>query len=383
MSSTVGGITSTSVIAIARSHDATPRQQRSGEVQLADHPNSEFLKRDDQNLAARLQQEAHLNARKKAAVDIDRARAQAAHDGVAYAEPDLDLDDDMAMDDVTGENYGSKTIVIHVGSQNLRIGLATDALPKTVPMVIAKKAPRSEAEDGEPKPKRVKLDAGMPSEECFGDEFAKEYNAMAQDFKTSRRAARRRVLPNSRELVTKWNSTTPPETIPEHSDPMRIDWTELPAKAPDYIVGAAALRIPERSNPRYRLYWPVRHGCLNEKDYTNRQMLERDFFLILEHSIKTELEMRHKKDWNQYSCVFIIPDLYEKVMVGRVLEEFIRDFGFQRVCFLQESTAATFGAGFGIACIVDIGAQKTSVSCVEDGMVMEDSRINLKYGGYD
>lgn len=207
---------------------------------------------------------------------------------------------------------------------------------------------------------------------------------MAQEFKVSRRANKRRVLPNSRELVTKWNSTTPPDRIPEHSDPLSIGWTEIEHnKAPDYIVGSAALRIPEQSKPKYRLYWPMRHGWLNEKDYDNRNMLERDFFLILEDSIKNELGLDHKKDWNQYSCTFVIPDLYEKVLVAKVLDEFLRDFGFQRVCFIQESLAATFGAGFGIACIVDMGAQKTSISCVEDGMVIEDSRINLKYGGYD
>lgn len=209
---------------------------------------------------------------------------------------------------------------------------------------------------------------------------------MANDFKVYRRANKRRVLPNSRELVTKWGPTNPPEMIPEHSDPLRIDWTEIPQNpnaAPDYFVGEAALRIPERSQPRYHLHWPIRHGWLNEKDYSNRNMLERDFFLILEDSIKTQLGLTHKRGWNQYSCVFIVPDLYEKVFVGRVLEEFIRDFGFQRVCFMQESLAATFGAGYGTACIVDLGAQKTSVSCVEDGMVFEDSRINMKYGGYD
>lgn len=209
---------------------------------------------------------------------------------------------------------------------------------------------------------------------------------MAHDFRSYRRGNKRRVLPNSRELVTKWNSTNPPDRIPEHSDPLRIDWTELPtnpAQAPDYIIGSAALRIPEKSRPRYRLYWPVRYGGLNERDYESRNMLERDFFLILEDSIKNELGISHKKDWAQYSCVFIIPDLYEKVFVGRVLDEFIRDFGFQRVCFQQESLSATFGAGFSAACIVDMGAQKTSICCVEDGMCIEDSRVNLKYGGYD
>ena len=131
---------------------------------------SDFLKRDDQSLAVRLQQEERLNARKKAAVDIDRARAYGNQDGVPYGEPDPDMDEDVAMDDVTGDNYGSKTIVIQIGSQNLRLGLATDALPKTVPMVIARKSQRSEAEDGEPRPKRLKLDEDATSEEWFGDE---------------------------------------------------------------------------------------------------------------------------------------------------------------------------------------------------------------------
>lgn len=80
------------------------------------------------------------------------------------------------MDDALGDNYGSKTIVIHVGSQNLRIGLATDALPKTVPMVIAKKQPPgggTEAETSEPRPKRIKLDESAPSEEWFGEDVSR------------------------------------------------------------------------------------------------------------------------------------------------------------------------------------------------------------------
>lgn len=133
---------------------------------------SEFLKRDDQVLALRLQQEAALDRRKKAAVDLDRARAQNGEQVGAYPDVDQTLDEDVVMDDIYGENYGEKTIVIHVGSQNLRLGLATDALPKTVPMVIARKADRTEAEDSEPVPKRIKLDDDTPSEEWFGEEVS-------------------------------------------------------------------------------------------------------------------------------------------------------------------------------------------------------------------
>lgn len=95
----------------------------------------------------------------KAARDRDRALAN----GV---EPEGELEDDAAMDDgTTGEEaYGSKTIVIHPGSQNLRIGLATDALPKTVPMCIARRATENESETDEPRPKRVKLEDGTVGE---------------------------------------------------------------------------------------------------------------------------------------------------------------------------------------------------------------------------
>lgn len=317
-------------------------------------------------------------------MDVDRARAQQSANDVSFVEPDADLDEDAPMDEAGGEIFGSKTIIIHVGSQNMRIGLATDALPKTVPMVIARKSARSEAEIREPVPKRLKLDPEAASEEIYGEDFAAQYSSMAGDFKISRRANKRRVLPNSRELVTKWNSVTAPEMISEHNDPLRIDWTEVePAKAPEYIVGAPALRIPEKSKPRYQLFWPIQHGWVNEKDYESRNMLMSDFFTIVRESIISQLGLTNPKTWSQYNCVFVIPDLYEKVLVSAILDEFLRDFGFAKVCFLQESLAATFGAGYGIACVVDVGAQKTSIACVEDGMVIEDSRINLKYGGFD
>jgi actin-related protein 8 len=70
----------------------------------------------------------------------------------------------------------SKLIVIHPGSQNLRIGLGSDALPKTIPMVIARKWKESEDEedDGEPSPKRMKVEGAVPAdalpEKWFGED---------------------------------------------------------------------------------------------------------------------------------------------------------------------------------------------------------------------
>ncbi|QSS50567.1 actin-like protein ARP8 [Histoplasma capsulatum var. duboisii H88] len=354
---------------------------------------TEYLKRDDQILAYRLQNEENRNRMAKNAKDRDRSLAMAKAE-LPLPEPEPDADGATTMENANGESAqelaGSKTIVMHVGSQNLRIGLASDALPKTTPMVLARKSHENEAEEngGEPKPKRLKLDDGqlMDPEKMFGSEFASQYTMMSAELKARMRANKRRTLPNSKEMVVNYNRRTVPETISEHNDPMRIDWTEIPSdpkQAPEYLTGEAALRIRDYSNPRYKLFWPIRHGWLNENDYNNKTLLFLDIALILEDAMKTQLNLSSKKDWGQYSCVFVIPDLYERAYVTQILEMLMREFGFARVCFVQESLSGTFGAGYTSACVVDIGAQKTSICCVEEGMCIESSRVNLKYGGAD
>ena len=353
---------------------------------------TEYLKRDDQILPLRLLLEERRNRMTTNAKDKDRALAGAVASEINPSSADADMEDDPGIDDggdlLTGQDaLGSKVIVIHPGSQNLRIGLASDALPKSVPMVIARRRPKSESEedDGEPSPKRRKTGDGdqMVPEKMFGEDFDNQYAKMCTELKIHMRANKRRVLPNSKELIVNYNKRAPPETISEHNDPMRIDWTEIPPKAPDYLTGKEALRIPENSNPRYKLFWPLQHGWYNESQYREKGDLYNDITTIIEEAIKTQLNMRRKRDWVQYGCVFIIPDLYDRHYVCQALEMLMRDLGFGKVCFLQESLAATFGAGYTIGCIVDVGAQKTSVCCVEEGMCIENSRINLKFGGAD
>ncbi|KAH0831654.1 hypothetical protein AYO21_01853 [Fonsecaea monophora] len=350
---------------------------------------TDYLKRDEQILAYRSQQEEARNKMVKQAKDRDRALAQGKTVG-----PDGDIEMDDGEEEAEDEAAsGAKTIVIHIGSQNLRVGLANDALPKTVPMVIARRSAKSESEegDGEPAPKRAKLDNGLPPpepEKRFGEDFAKKFSGMSQDLKVRMRMNKRKVLPQSRDMVTSYNRRNTYETITEHNDTMRIEWTDTNdghGDSPAYITGKAALRIPDQSTPRYKLFWPIRYGWINEQDYDSKHFLYDDIRIIIEDAIKSQLELklRTREDWNQYSCVIVIPDYYERTYVTSLLEMAITEFGFGRVCFIQESLAASFGAGFTTCCIVDIGAQKTTISCVEDGMVLDNSRVNLKFGGRD
>ncbi|KAK4697780.1 actin-related protein 8, partial [Lecanoromycetidae sp. Uapishka_2] len=111
---------------------------------------TEYLKRDDQILPLRLLQEERRNRMTAKAKDRDRYLAQTSINDAPQSGADIDMNDDVDMEDpgelLTGQDaLGSKVIVIHPGSQNLRIGLASDALPKTVPMVIARRWKISEA----------------------------------------------------------------------------------------------------------------------------------------------------------------------------------------------------------------------------------------------
>jgi actin-related protein len=46
----------------------------------------------------------------------------------------------------------------------------------------------------------------------------------------------------------------------------------------------------------------------------------------------------------------------------------------QLTSFLQEALAATYGAGISNACVVNIGATTTNIACVDEGMVLPDTR---------
>lgn len=354
---------------------------------------TEFLKRDEQFLAVRYPKDEERARIVQEARDKDRARAlgvpQAAEGATPQADEaadEVDASLDSARTDI------SKVIVIHPGSQNLRIGLGSDALPKTIPMVVARRWKESECEEhgGEPSPKRMKVEGAVPAdalpEKWFGEDFADQYMAMSSELRTRMRSNKRRVLPNSKDLVTNYNRRTPPDIISEHNDINRIDFTEIPPnpdKAPHYFTGHEALRIPELSNPRYKLFWPLRHGTFNESEYKDRNQIYHDISKIFEEALRNQLGITRMKDLANYKCVLIIPDLYERNYVTMMLDILLRDLGIGKVCLQQESLSITFGAGQDKLCVVDIGAQKTSICCVDEGLCVEESRVNLKMGGAD
>lgn len=339
------------------------------------------MKEDRQILAYRIRDEANQAKMVQKAKDKDRALAHTGHtDFLPASNGDANLDDEDA-----GESNGldpSKIIVIHPGSQNLRIGLASDALPKTIPMAVAVQTLKNESEVYGERPKRQQ---DSTPDQQFGQEFSRKFKKMSEDLKVDMRAKKYKVLPNSKEMVVNFNRRQAPDEISELNDKLRIEWTDISeAKETDCFVGMKALRIPDDSTPRFQVLYPLQSGVFNENanDYTSAQMLYGDFGTIIEEALEDELGLS-RPQWKEYHCVVVIPDLYDKRYVDEITCQCLNFWKFKLVAVIQESYAATFGAGYSSACVVDIGAQKTSMACVEEGLVIEDSRINLKYGGHD
>lgn len=85
----------------------------------------------------------------------------------------------------------------------------------------------------------------------------------------------------------------------------------------------------------------------------------------------------------EYAVILLIPDLYTLPYVRDMSDLLLRQMGFKQLAVVQESICATFGAGLSSACVVDIGARTTKVACVEEGLVVPDTRMLLDFGGDD
>lgn len=83
-----------------------------------------------------------------------------------------------------------------------------------------------------------------------------------------------------------------------------------------------------------------------------------------------------------YRAVLVIPDIYNRLFLKELVGLLLIQLGFGGCFLLQDHVAATFGAGLGAACVVDLGDQKTSVSCVEDALSQRATRVRNIFPGF-
>lgn len=179
---------------------------------------------------------------------------------------------------------------------------------------------------------------------------------------------------------------TPPQQIaafnrrssPEPDD-SNDDWFWVkPEPECEVVIGNDVLKLDPKLD--FNIHFPVRRGDLHIHPNPGGSFtsilndLETIWSSILENHLKLSLS-----ELGNYKAVLVIPDIYNRGYLREYCNLLMCRLGFGACFLVQDHVAATFGAGLGYACVVDVGDQKTSVSCVEDGISHRNTRVNILF----
>lgn len=118
----------------------------------------------------------------------------------------------------------------------MRIGLASQTFPHTVPMVIARPSAATFT-PLPPLPLRSREDPER-HEPLFGQAFEDGVTKLDAILKARLKAAKKRTVPNARELVASYNRRSQYEELLDINDPEQIEWIDLGPEQ-KYVTGAA------------------------------------------------------------------------------------------------------------------------------------------------
>nr|XP_057941443.1 actin-related protein 8 [Doryrhamphus excisus] len=265
-------------------------------------------------------------------------------------------------------------IIIHPGSRTLRIGRATDNQPVTIPHVIARRHKQS----SQPRYEDAwLLREGLNKPES-NEQRQNGLKMVDQAIWSKKMSNGVRRTPVSAEQARAYNCQIRPAVLDSSS---RVKWTNT-AHHPPHLVGEEALYV--KTTDCYNIHWPIVRGQLNVHAGPGGSLTAvlADLETIWSHVIQKHLEIP-LKDLKYYRCILLVPDIYNRQHVKELVSMLLLNMDFSAIIVHQESVCATFGSGLSSACVVDVGDQKTSLCCVEDGVSHRNSRLSLAYGGSD
>ncbi|KAM4022598.1 actin-related protein 8 [Anomaloglossus baeobatrachus] len=266
-------------------------------------------------------------------------------------------------------------VVVHPGSNTLRIGRATDSHPAAIPHVIG----RRRRQPGQPASSCDKwlLREGLNKPES-NEQRHNGLKMVDQAIWSKKLSNGTRRIPVVPEQARAYNKQIRPAILDHDSG---VKWTST-SHSEEYFVGEEALFV----NPTegYDIHYPIRCGQLNIHGGPGGSLTSvlSDLEVIWSHVIHKFLEIQ-LKDLKYYRCILLIPDIYNRQHVKEMVNMILTKMGFSGVIVHQESVCAVYGSGLTSACVVDVGDQKTSICCVEDGISHRNTRLCLAYGGSD
>lgn len=304
---------------------------------------------------------------------------------------------------------GSNLVVINPGSANIRIGLAQHETPLNIPHCIARRTSQA--------PKRNVVDQMLNSQVTTSQHVEREraYDVIASlmkirflDEEVANNSFPRKMgrvdafnQQNSRKDVAfSWTNVyekePPPsmalessssmnhgivnESVGQHEDTDIKELNSSERKFREFICGEEALRVSP-TEP-YCIHRPIRRGHLNiSQHYPMQQVLE-DLYAIWDWILTEKLHIP-RSERNLYSAILVLPESFDNREIKEMLSIVLRDLRFTSAVVHQEGLAAVFGNGLSTACVVNMGAQVTSVICVEDGVALPNTEKILPFGGED
>ncbi|XKL61734.1 hypothetical protein PGB90_001567 [Kerria lacca] len=265
---------------------------------------------------------------------------------------------------------GKNIIIIHPGSLYVRMGRASDLNPVTILHGIARKQRPGGI---------IYNDTLLPATLHRNADNTKEVEES--------RLQVSRFLQSQNQSSGRRRYVTPPQQIAAFN--RRVTGQTLSSSGGEYfntdediIVGDEILNL----NPEapYNVHFPFRRGELNIHKNIGGSLMSiiEDLRTIWLHIIELHLGIE-AKNLKDFKCVLVISDVFNRNYIKELMNLILVIMKFGSCFLLQDHVAATFGAGLSFACVVDVGHEKLSISCVEDGISLQNTRVRLGYGGAD
>ncbi|PVU94093.1 hypothetical protein BB561_002787 [Smittium simulii] len=205
--------------------------------------------------------------------------------------------------------------------------------------------------------------------------ICKNIDMLYEDLRKRQRETKRKPVPNALAQILSHNKSVTPEIIHDHNDPYKVEWidpeNEKTSNRKSIYYGEEALKLVNSYN--YAIRMPFQRGAFNVEDYSNIEDILGDINELWSLAIEDTLNLS-RKDFKNYYVVLAIPDLFIKSHVECLIRVLLEYMDFGAILVHQNSVLVAFGAGISNACVIDVGAQKTSIACVEDGYCLPDSR---------
>lgn len=333
---------------------------------------TEYLRKDDQFRMVRNTRETVVNNLKRRKLAKSGGGASSATPTAVTADAE-DPDDEMDIDD------SNRVLVLHPGSESIKMGWSTDIDAVNVLNLIAHKSSTPCEPPLDPKRHQVERKSNI-IDMVDSPSFLELKAPIRESFKERMKYYKRRMLPNSTEQCLLFNRKGQSELI---DDPLIEFDTIFSDNSPEnYLIGEDVLRIGDLKNWNVRS--PFTSGSKSgfndfDESYSTPEELYGDIELILRESFKSKFDIQYK-DYCNINLMLVLPNIYSKTYIETMMEILLVRMNFKNVAFIQEALASSFGAGLSSSCIVDIGSRGIHIACVEDGVVVEHSRIELDYG---